>query len=50
MSLIKTRVRIKRFINTNGALFGMATTSIDKAMLEGSARLDDNEEYGSELL
>ncbi|EJE8675075.1 TonB-dependent vitamin B12 receptor [Vibrio parahaemolyticus] len=39
----------KTFDRTNGALFGMATTSIDKAMLEGSARLDDNEEYGSEF-
>ncbi|PFG58809.1 vitamin B12 transporter [Vibrio sp. ES.051] len=39
----------KTFDRTHGALFGMATTSIDKAMLEGSARLDDNEEYGSEF-
>ncbi len=39
----------KTFDRANGALFGAATTMIDNAMLEGSVRVDDNEEYGSEF-
>lgn len=39
----------KTFDRANGAIFGLATTQVSDATLEGSVRLDDNEEFGSEF-
>lgn len=38
----------KTFSRSNSAIFGMVSASISSALLEASARLDDNEEFGSQ--
>ncbi|KOO02260.1 TonB-dependent vitamin B12 receptor [Vibrio nereis] len=39
----------KTFDRANGAIFGLVSTQLSDATLEGSVRLDDNEEFGSEF-